>query len=422
MGTLSVSIVRSSEPDDTLMDEWVSLFHLQPAPANPFLHPVWVLGWLRTYDLEPALVLVRRTDTGALVGVAPMFVQKLSIGPVTAARRMIPVGCGFSSPLEMPGRLAAPGWGREVSRMVVGATIGDPSADWCEISLGEDQGWFEPEWAFGEAPVSFGEHVRSRACVMLTVESTWAATRSALKRNVKESIRRSTNRLAKHPGCTEVRELTGADLDRAALDRFLDLHRSRSANDSSGIDHHDAYADVRHRELLRTVLPVLAREGLASVFELVIDGEVVAAQLALRAPGTAYVHSSGFLPSVWNLGPTTLLQSEVVRTAVERGDGMVNFSPGPSVSKLRWSETLWVGNDFAYGAGGRSLAARYGVFGALSTVKAARHAMQFTRRQRKSTQPPAAPSAGRSVEVGSPSVPAADGPSPRQVAGLVRTG
>lgn len=422
MGTLSVSIVRSSEPDDTLMDEWVALFQMQPAPANPFLHPQWVLGWLRTYDLEPALVLVRRTDTGALVGVAPMYVQQLSIGPLTAARRMVPVGCGFGSPLEIPGRLAAPGWGRDVSREVVGATIDSSSADWYEISLGEGQGWFEPEWAFGEAPVSFGEHVRSRACVMLTLGSTWAATRSALKRNVKESIRRSTNRLAKHPGRTQVRELSGSDLDREALDRFLDLHRSRSANDSSGIDHHDAYADVRHRQLLRGVLPVLAREGLAAVFELVIDGEVVAAQLTLRAPGTAYVHSSGFLPSVWNLGPTTLLQSEVVRTAVERGDRMVNFSPGPSVSKLRWSEDLWVGHDFAYGAGGRSLGVRYSAFSALSTVKAARHAMQFTRRQRKATSPPAVAAPGRSVGSESRSVPVVDGGSTVPTSGLVRTG
>lgn len=421
MGTLSVNIVRSARPDDTLMDEWVSLFEAQPIPANPFLHPEWVLGWLRTYDTDPALVLVRSTDTGKLVGVAPLWVQQLSIGPLTAARRMIPVGGGFSSPFEMPGRLAAPGWDREVSRAVVGATIGDPAVDWCEISLGAGQGWFEPEWAFGQAPVSFGEHVRARACVMLTLDSTWPATRSALKRNVKESIRRSTNRLAKHPGRAEVRELGGFDLDRNVLDRFLDLHRSRSANDSSGIDHHDAYADVRHRELLRTVLPVLARDGLASVFELVIDGEVVAAQLVLRAPGTAYVHSSGFLPSVWNLGPTTLLQSEVIRTAVERGDRMVNFSPGPSVSKLRWSEDLWVGHDFAYGAGGRFLSARYSVFGALSTVKAARHAMQFTRRQRRSTQPPGVASSPRPVVAHSPSV-SIDGRSPAGSHGLVRTG
>lgn len=406
MPSLSVMVLRSADPTPALLEEWHALFAAQSAPANPFLHPVWVLGWLRAYHAEPVIHLVRREDTGELVGVVPHWVQPVGVGRVPMGRRLLPVGSGFASPLELPGLLTAAGSTRDVTRSVVSAGLADDATDWQELALPGDLGWFEPEWVFGQAPVAFGEHVRSRACVVLPLASTWAQTRSGLKRNVKESIRRSTNRLAKIAEPTEVRAVSGDALDRAVIDRFLDLHLSRSDHDGSGIDHHDAYADPRHRELLRTVLPALAREGWATMFELRIDGVVVASQLALRAPGTSYVHSSGFDPTIWSLGPTTLLQAELIRTAVERGDRIVNFSPGPSVSKLRWSERLWVSNEFAYGAGSRSLGWRYGAFTTLRSVRTSVSAIRFAGRQRRAPEAAPSPSApGPAVGPLPPAVP-----------------
>lgn len=411
MPALTVATLRSAEPPAAVLDEWRALFAAQPGPANPFLHPAWILGWLRAYDAEPVIHLVRRDDTGELVGIAPHWIQPVAMGPLRMGRRLLPVGSGFSTPLEIAGLLAAPEFTRDVTRSVVAATLDETTTDWQELSLAGDRGWFEPEWVFGRDRVAFGEHVRSRACVILPLADTWAQTRSGLKRNVKESVRRSTNRLAKLAEPTEVRIVTGEALDRGVIDRFLDLHRSRSEHDGSGIDHHDAYADPRHRELLRIVLPQVAREGLASIVELWIAGRVVAAQLALRAPGTSYVHSSGFDPAVWALGPTTLLQSEVIRSAIEHGDRVVNFSPGPSVSKLRWSEQLWTSNDFAYGCGGRSLGVRYGAFTTLRSLRSSANAIRFAGRQRVagSESPGAQPVAGgespsRSGGAGAPAV------------------
>lgn len=411
MPSLSVMELRSADPTPALLEEWRALFAAQPAPANPFLHPLWVLGWLRTYGVEPVIHLVRREDTGELVGVVPHWIQPVGLGPVPMGRRLLPVGSGFASPFELPGLLSAAGSTREVTRAVVAAGLVDGGSDWRELALPGDHGWFEPEWVFGQAPVAFGEHVRSRACVVLPLASTWAQTRSGLKRNVKESIRRSTNRLAKLAEPTDVRAVTGGELDRAVIDRFLDLHQSRSDHDGSGIDHHDAYADPRHRELLRTVLPALAQEGWATVFELHIDGVVVASQLALRAPATSYVHSSGFDPAVWSLGPTTLLQAELIRTAIECGDRVVNFSPGPNVSKLRWSEQLWVSNEFAYGAGSRSLGFRYGVFTILRSVRTSVSSIRFAGRQRKAPEVASSPSIPGSAVGTTPPTVAVAGPA-----------
>jgi hypothetical protein len=65
----------------------------------------------------------------------------------------------------------------------------------------------------------------------------------------------------------------------------------------------------------------------------------------------------------------THLQAELVRHAIERGDTAVNFSPGPNVSKLRWSEQLWVTHEFAVGGGSHALALRFAGFDMLSSVR-----------------------------------------------------
>ena len=58
----------------------------------------------------------------------------------------------------------------------------------------------------------------------------------------------------------------------------------------------------------------------------------------------------------------TLETREATYFSRSRGEQWINFSPGPNVAKLRWSEMLDVHQDFAYGAGSKSLRWRYGAF------------------------------------------------------------
>jgi hypothetical protein len=77
----------------------------------------------------------------------------------------------------------------------------------------------------------------------------------------------------------------------------------------------------------------------------------------------------------------------------------VNFSPGPSVSKLRWSEELWVTNDFAYGAGNGSLKFRYGLY--LTATSLRRHFLSVSHFGKNARQPI---EAGEGASALSPSV------------------
>lgn len=358
-------------------EAWDTLFEKQAGVANPFCAPEWVETWYRhfTESSDRRLLVVHRNDE--LIGVAPFYRERAKVGRAGVATRLRLVGAGQGgSLLELPQVLAAPGHSREVLRAVVAATIKlpGPSVDWAEITVTADQGWFEPEWSYSTGePVAFYRPQLARASVVLPLAGDWEATRSGLKRNLKESLRRSRNRLTKDGRPWSI-ETLGDDLDETAVEMLLALHRKRSRHDASVV-HNDAYAAPCHQAFLREVLPKLGRRGRAALVALHLDGKMVAVQLALFAPGVAYLHSSGVDPDAWSLGPVTFLQEHVVKEASQRGDNWVNFSPGPNVAKLRWSEKVDLHFDFAYGSGGPLLQWRYGAFAAAQAMGQVRHAV-----------------------------------------------
>lgn len=374
------------EAGTTLAAEWDELYAAQALPGNPFTSRIWVTTWFRHFADPADAVLLAVYEGDRLIGVAPWNVQRLAVGPVTVGRRLVLAGAAVpQSPIELPPLLSRAGHGRTVSRAVVAALLGAaagtgplagrlPDFGWAEFSLSRDQGWFEPEWVYGTGRrVAFYKQQTTRACVVLPLSSTWEETKSGLKRNIKESLRRSRNRLAKENH--QLRLISERQLDTEVVDRLLGLHGARAGNESAGFRHPDLYAEPARRAFLRELLPALASAGEAIIAELLLDDRVVASQLALVAPGCTYFHSSGFLPEVWSLNPTTALQESLIVDAVKNGHGWVNFSPGPNVSKLRWSEVLHRYDDFAFGAGGRRVGMTFAAFAQRAALQQTRHAI-----------------------------------------------
>jgi CelD/BcsL family acetyltransferase involved in cellulose biosynthesis len=263
--------------------------------------------------------------------------------------------------LEIPPFLAAAGQGRAVSKAVVHAVL-SMDATWTELCLSRDDGWLSPRQVAPSGTDLFTQHQLVRVCVVMPLQSTWEQTRSGLKRNVKESVRRSQNRLAKDGRPWQIHHRRAGEVDAAAVRRLLDLHRARSAHTKTRQRHPDAYADPATNAFIHDVLPRLARAGEASLVELELAGRVVATQLLLHPPDGVYFHSSGFLPQEWALGPVTTLQTAAMQDAIGTGRRWVNFSPGPSESKSRWSDQLAVYDDTAFGRKEHAGQTRYAGF------------------------------------------------------------
>ena len=384
---MRLEVIDPSVVDAATLAEWDALHCAQLPPSNPFCSPEWVTTWYAHFATTAAqrLLVLIRTDSGSLVGVAPYYVDHVGVPRLTVQRRLRPVGSGQgSSLLEMPQVLTAEGQSRAVLAALVHGFHSHPdlsaAGDWFDLMIGHRQGWIEPQWFNRTATkAAFWRHSDTQACVMLPLESSWPATLASLKRNVKESLRRSRNRLNKHPGAHQLIERT-QDLDEHSVNRFLSLHRARSSQRSTGAAvHPDAFADPTRRRFLRELLPKLGLAGRAAIWELWLDDKQVAAQLVLHAPGTVYVHSSGVDADVWELGPVTHLQEKAFTKACERGDTWVNFSPGPNLAKLRWSEQLLRHDEFALGFGGRGALGRHAAIAAGQLLRSMRHQASLAR-------------------------------------------
>lgn len=372
---MDVSVSTFGDLNSRTLVEWEQLFEMQTGPANPFTAPDWARSWYEAWstEREQRVYLVR--SKGELIGVAPMQSQRVQVGPFSMARRIVPIGTRDGSyALELPQLLVRRGEERKVLRAATQAMMGgdaSQNAHWVELSIPIEQGWFEPEWVYDtQTKAAYMRHQMTRPVCLLRLGESWDATRAGFSRNAKESLRRSRNRLTKSGANVEIVEFAN-DLDRTTVDRFINFHAMRSA-EQSRIRHHDAYSEERERNLMRDLLPRLGRARRAAILELRLDGTPIAAQLVLYAPNTLYIHSSGFDPATWSMGPVVHLQGEAMRRACEEGRQWVNLSPGITLSKLRWGAHVHPFNDFAFGVGSRGAARRFELFSALKTVNQVR--------------------------------------------------
>jgi CelD/BcsL family acetyltransferase involved in cellulose biosynthesis len=188
-------------------------------------------------------------------------------------------------------------------------------------------------------------HKHTRAFVTIDLPPTWKLLRSTLKRNMKESLRRASNRLARIDGRWEIHTSDGgADTERA-IEELIRLHRMR-ATVTDRKRHADGFSLPESEDFTREVLQQMVGAGCATIVALRIDGVDVAARAVLHGNGATFFSCSGLDPDYWTYGPGTALMAHSLQAAIDRGDRIANLSQHPEDSKLRWSETLEIHNEF----------------------------------------------------------------------------
>lgn len=197
----AIATITSLAAMRALLPEWLRLFYACRAP-NPFAHPLWLLAWARHFTAPSQLFLVAlRAPSGALVGVAPFYQRAQRLAPGLTVRRLQLLGAGRHVHLtELPQVLLAPGHARTGLRDLLRYLAAhDRAWDCVELTLAPDQGWFEREWLPRAGPGAGSAllHKATRPCVVVPLPASVEEWQAGLKRNVKESIRRGANRLAR---------------------------------------------------------------------------------------------------------------------------------------------------------------------------------------------------------------------------------
>jgi len=327
---------HSPEAFKELESEWKAL---EPFAGTPFATWDWAVAWwaqLREEKLgvtDSLSIRTVRTREGRLIAVAPMLISRRpSVGPIRV--RQLQFFGADPNITEQRGLLALPEWQGEAYRALLGHALRHASG-WDSMLLSGlprdlDLGGLERSPDF--------EWVGETADYRLTLPTSWDAFRSALPRNIKESLRKCYNSLKRDGLDFRLEVAEREDAVGPALDRFFELHAAR-ARLRDTIIHNDAFATPEAREFLRDVCRRFAARDALRIFQLVIGGKVVAIRIGFVAGDTLYLYYSGYAPEFAQYSVMTTTVAEAIQYGIKHGFSRINLSTGKDVSKARWDPT-----------------------------------------------------------------------------------
>ena len=318
---------------EVLAADWRRLAVAGSAPL-PFSTPEWLLPWWKHFSRQHALssdelrAYAFRDREGALVGLAPLAItQWPGWGPLSLRRLQV---LGADPALtEVNPVLAADGREAAVWSSLLGGLQEDGGFDRAR--------WWVPEGTPGAAALQT-ESVTwegERPMFLLDLPATWEAFKSSRPRNIKESLRKCYNSLARDGHTFELVARSQPEELRGALERFFELHHER-ATQTDTVVHGDWFHAPTARAFLHEAVANFARTGQARVFELHIGGKVVATRVGFVLGSSLYLYYSGYSSDWAKYSVMTTCTAEAIQWAIRQGLRTVNLSFGRDVSKTRW--------------------------------------------------------------------------------------
>lgn len=332
---LHVDEVRTSAELERLAGEWESLFRRVPH-ALPFASHEWVAAWWKHLRREgPQVrdslrVYVVRTTDGEPVAFAPYMRSDYRLFGAPVVRVLQPMGSDAYL-TEIRGMLVTPEREADAVAALLAHLGRQPEADWVRWSgLRRDGAAYARLAGLRCTAVDW-----EMSAHLLPLFGPWDDFRRSLPRNLRESLRKCYNSLARDGHAWRFHVLDSTDEVLASLERFFDLH-ARRASAANTVRHPDYFVRPEARAFITQVMERMGRRGRARAFQLEIAGEVVAMRLGFQLPDSLYLYYSGYEPAWGQYSVMTTVVAEAVRHALERGVPAVNLSTGSDVSKTRW--------------------------------------------------------------------------------------
>jgi CelD/BcsL family acetyltransferase involved in cellulose biosynthesis len=334
-----LNITVSCHDDDSafavLQEEWSALAALT-SPRTPFTTPEWNAFWWRhmrraAAGLRDELRLFELRDAqGRLAGVAPMMLTSIPGRGPLRLRELQFLGADPNM-TEIRGPVCAPA-DHEAVVAALRAYLHAHRFGWDWIRwAGLRDGGGLPAAAAGSGIVD----AREVPDLLLQLGPSWDEFRGSLPRNIKESLRKCYN-APERAGLKLGLVVVAAPADTpAAVECFLDLHNSRAQSDSR-VSHADVFSQPAARAFMHEFALAMARLGTLRVFQLTIDGEVVASRVGFLYGNELYLYYSGYDTRWGKYSVMTTVVAEALKWAIQNGVPAANLSTGRDVSKLRW--------------------------------------------------------------------------------------
>lgn len=333
--TLRIERIADVAELESLTLEW-EVLDARSAPRTPFTSPLWNVLWWRHFSEQRAwvrdefFVHVVRDERGGLVAVAPLMrTRRPATGPLQV--REVQFFGADPNVTEVRGVVCRPEHRGKVMRTLLAHFLKHTREwdrlQWCGLQAGESLEGGDMPIVYREVPDYY-----------LRLPASWQELKSGLSRNAKEALRKCYNSLKSGGHEFTFRAVSRPQDVGAALDRFFELHAARARVNCS-VPHANVFATARSREFLTEYAQRMAERDQLRVFQLEVDGSVVATRIGFVLGEEVYLYYSGYCPEWGKYSVATTVVAESIKWALERQFKIVNLSTGNDRSKVRWKPT-----------------------------------------------------------------------------------
>jgi CelD/BcsL family acetyltransferase involved in cellulose biosynthesis len=326
-----------------MQGEWNDLLQQTPHPSV-FATWEWVFAWWTAYHEKKHLSILRVTQDGQTVGLAPFF------RGVTSRYRFLPLrlvsllgdGSHDSDYLDF---ISKSGHEHAVARCVADFLLG-ASNEWDAILLNEIPDTSPHLAVFGHLFPEDAFYYEETAvpCAEVTLPSDWNAYLGRLKPRMRSKIRSLTSHLTQSfavvfDRCERAEELS------PRLASLFDLHQRRwQLEGQEGV-----FASPAKRLFYHEMSSRFLARGWLAFYSLAVDGQPVAHQLCLEYGNRMYLLQEGYDPAWTNHGVGNVLRAYVFRDCIGRGLAAYDFLGGVTPHKLSWGSTVKMSRRIAIG-------------------------------------------------------------------------
>ena len=304
---------------------------------TPFTSPLWNALWWKHFSAAGAWVRDElyvhtvRNDSDALVAVAPlMLTVRPAFGPVQlralqllgADENVTELRSVICRPDDLPEALAT------LSRYF--RTEAD---DWDWLQWGGIPLDGSSRDVLGRnGKIHWGRQVPR---YYVPLQTSWEGLKSRLSRNMKEALRKCYNSLGRAGHDFTFRVIGQSEHVAAALENFFELHAERSRAVRMPL-HANVFARQSAREFMLEYGQRMAERDQLRIFQLVIDGEIIATRVGFVLGNDLYLYYSGYRVAWAQYSVMTTVVAEAIQWAIAQGLRSVDLSTGRDISKLRW--------------------------------------------------------------------------------------
>ena len=322
-------------PDDlpSIRDEWEKLDE-SLFPRTPFTGPLWNELWWRhcrknSFSARDEFLLtVVRDAGGQMVAVAPFLrTNRPAFGPLRL-REMQLFGADRHI-TELRSVVCRP----EMQADVVAQLAAHFSLNKFRRSWVRWNGIRRDGATTLKPPTTRGRFVwiRELPDYYLDLPETWQQFETALTSRVRKKLRSSLREFGRDGHTFTLNVVTQPSDVARALDDFYRLHHTRTQ-----VRSFDAFSELKSRSFLNDYCTEMAKRGSLRIFELVIEGNVVAVRLGFAFGRQLYLYHSGNDIAWDKYSIMTILLGEIIKTAISDGMNVLNLSTGKDRAKTRW--------------------------------------------------------------------------------------